>query len=156
MEANKKSDTLGALRALVIDDNKIMRKIVVDSLDRLGVQNISAFEEAESALEELRSKVDTDRYYNVVFLDWRLPGMDGLELLKICRSDKRFEEMAIVMLTGEKQEKKVIETGAAGATFYITKPATLKDIAEGVDNILEWFDINGITIVKDDREKDRT
>ena len=154
MEANKKSEILGSLKVLVVEDSRSMSRVVVAYLESLGVNYIKEFEDAESALEELRSRVDTEKHYNVVFLDWLLPGMDGLELLKICRNDTRFKEMAIVMLTSKRQEKNVMETGAAGATYYIAKPFSPRDIADGLDNILAWFEIYGTIIIKSDKEND--
>jgi two-component system chemotaxis response regulator CheY len=60
--------------------------------------------------------------FDLVFLDWNMPEMDGFSLLQKCRADVRFKNLPIVMVTAESERQYVLKALSAGATDYITKP----------------------------------
>jgi two-component system chemotaxis response regulator CheY len=134
------------LRALAVDDSNLMLKLVSDSLKRLELEKVFSTNSPEEALDELKSKANTEDYYHILFLDWKMPDMDGMEILNYCRQDGRFNDLAIVMLTAENEQNKVLETVMAGATYYINKPASLNDLSDGLNNVISWFQEKQIEI----------
>ena len=72
----------------------------------------------------------------IVFLDWNMPGMDGIDFLKIVRAIPKYKELPIVMVTSERGKFSVIEALQYGVTDYIVKPVREKIFQEKVSDIL--------------------
>ena len=107
------------LNALVVDDSRIMRKMVMQALEgsRLGEFEFTEAEDGRDALDKLDPKV-TD----VVFADWNMPNMDGLAFARAVRATQRTEHIPIVMVTSEKTMGKM-ETALdkAGAKLLLAQ-----------------------------------
>ncbi|HEX2078052.1 MAG TPA: ATP-binding protein [Longimicrobium sp.] len=104
-----------AARVLVIDDDQVDRQIVRRGLARAGVNAV--VDEAEGALDAL-SMLATHTY-DCVFLDYNIPGGDGLTLLKGMRDAGL--TVPVVMLTGHGDEQVAVELMKAGAVDYVGK-----------------------------------
>jgi two-component system chemotaxis response regulator CheY len=85
------------LKILIVDDSLIDRKLLASTLEKGGVQNeIVQVEDGESALELLEKEHDS---VCLMFIDWQLPKMDGLEVLKRVARNPKTESLPIIMLT---------------------------------------------------------
>jgi len=117
---------------LVVDDSRIMRKIVRNTFAELKIpcQYLEA-SDGKKALQVL----ETNRL-NLVFLDWNMPEMDGLEFLKKVRAMPDHKELPIVMVTSEAAKYNVVEALQHGATDYIIKPIHEKVFMEKVSEIV--------------------
>ena len=73
-------------RVLVVDDNASAREILVGSLS--GVTAVDAVSSGPEALAAIKGR-DADAPYDVVFMDWRMPGMDGLEATRLIKNDQQ-------------------------------------------------------------------
>lgn len=122
------------IKALVVDDSKIMRKIVMDSLNKTRLADFE-FVEAEDGAVAL-SKFDP-RNINILFIDWNMPNMNGIELVEKIRAMGKTEHVKIVMVTSEKTMGKV-ETALdkAGANEYICKPFTVEELQKKLSNLI--------------------
>ncbi|MFO1243053.1 MAG: response regulator [Rickettsiales bacterium] len=123
------------LRALVVDDHMLMRRIVSDHMKKLG------FADTEQAIhgEEAWSKIQAGNF-DVVLLDWSMPVMDGFSFLQKCRADSRFDNVAVVMLTAECEQHNVLNALQAGANSYIVKPVSFDILAQKMQNVVEWIE----------------
>jgi DNA-binding response OmpR family regulator len=101
------------IRVLVIEDEKNLADLLRGYLEREGFEVHRAFD-GESGLETAR-RLEPD----VVVLDWMLPGLDGMEVLRELR---RFSEAYVIMLTARTEEVDRIVGLSAGADDYLTKP----------------------------------
>jgi DNA-binding response OmpR family regulator len=101
------------VRALVIEDEKNLADLLRGYLEREGFEVHQAFD-GEVGLEVAR-RVEPD----VVVLDWMLPGLDGMQVLRELR---RFSEAYVIMLTARTEEVDRIVGLSAGADDYLTKP----------------------------------
>lgn len=101
------------VKALVIEDEKNLADLLRGYLDREGFEVHQAFD-GEVGLDIAR-RVEP----NVVVLDWMLPGLDGMEVLRELR---RFSEAYVIMLTARTEEVDRIVGLSAGADDYLTKP----------------------------------
>lgn len=108
------------LRILVVDDHEPMRKILRNVIRQSGVA--SYIEEAASGADAIKKSKEGE--FDVMILDWRMPGVDGLDVLKAIRSDPKTEKMAVIMVTAESAKEKVVEAIRAGVTDYVVKPFT--------------------------------
>jgi len=109
------------LRALIVDDSSVMRKIVVRALQQGGVLLAEVMEagNGSEALEILRrEKVD------LVLSDINMPVMDGLEFVRQLRNVENAQGVPVVMITTEGSESHVKEAISCGARGYIRKPFT--------------------------------
>jgi two-component system chemotaxis response regulator CheY len=105
------------MRALIIDDSRAMRSILAGILGDIGC-TVEQAADAESAADLL----ERDRDFDFALVDWNLPGMTGLELLKIIRQDTELSRVRLMMVTTETQLDRVREALCAGADEYIMKP----------------------------------
>ncbi|MCW1359726.1 chemotaxis response regulator CheY [Campylobacter sp. US33a] len=120
------------MRMLVVDDSSTMRRIIKNTLSRLGHDDVL---EAEHGLEawEILEKDDTIK---VLITDWNMPEMNGLDLVKKVRADKKFEDMPIIMVTTEGGKAEVITALKAGVNNYIVKPFTPQVLKEKLEDVL--------------------
>jgi len=124
---------MNSVRALIVDDSSVMRKIVERSLNQAGIKLAKVFEagngaEALAVLQE--NKVD------IVLCDINMPVMDGLEFIKQLASVENAKGVPVVMITTEGSESHVVQALSSGARGYIRKPFTLEQIRERVLPIL--------------------
>lgn len=105
------------MRALIIDDSRAMRSILSGILDDLGC-TVEQKADAESAAALL----EQDHDFDFALVDWNLPGMNGLELVKIIRRNSELAAIRLMMVTTETQLDRVREALEAGADEYIMKP----------------------------------
>jgi two-component system, chemotaxis family, chemotaxis protein CheY len=105
------------MRALVVDDSRSMRAIIGKLLKELGFD----VEEAASGLEALEA-LNRNPAFDLMLLDWNMPHMDGFELLRRVRTEPRFEDLPVMMVTTESEISQVEVALGAGANEYLMKP----------------------------------
>jgi len=112
---------------LLVDDQSSMRQLVKRQLESAGYSGI---QEASSGVEAL-VKLDASQF-DLVILDWTMPQMTGLEVLKQIRQKVAFKELKVMMLTAEGLKENVISAIQAGANGYVVKPFTLQTLIQKV------------------------
>jgi DNA-binding NtrC family response regulator len=106
------------MKVLLVDDEAPFVEALAKRLDRRGVKVISAFSGAE-ALQKLQE----DSRIDVVVLDVKMPGMDGVETLKAIKP--AYPLVEVVMLTGHATVESAIEGMKLGALDYLMKPCDM-------------------------------
>jgi len=127
---------VGYLRVLVVDDSRVSRKTMQEMLQQKGFKH---FDEAENA-NQAHEKMDALKY-DVVFLDWMMPGRSGISLLEEWRADRRFDDVAVVVASMQDDKRMVAGAMRAGALSYIVKPVTEDKLQKGVEDALEWLEL---------------
>jgi len=121
---------------LIVEDNPdhvLLERSVVEDMDIIS--SIDAVSSADDALKALKQKK-----YDVMLIDFDLPGMDGLSLIK--RLKRKKMNMVIIMLTGLGNAKVAVEAMKAGAYDYITKESGyLKFIPATIETALEKYEL---------------
>jgi len=105
------------MRALVIDDSRAMRSILTGILDDLEFE-VEQAADAETAYEVLLA----DHGFDLALVDWNLPAMSGLELVRLLRQKAELAGMRLMMVTTETEIARVREALEVGADEYIMKP----------------------------------
>jgi two-component system chemotaxis response regulator CheY len=113
------------MRAIVVDDSKAAREILAEILGNLGFKVWKA-RDAQEGLEILKEVKNPD----VILIDWIMPGMDGLQLIKSIRADGAFTAVRLLMVTSETEMPQIAKALEAGADEYIMKPVTDEILAE--------------------------
>lgn len=123
------------IRALVIDDSKIMRGMVKENLRKTELAEFE-FTEAGDGSEAI-DIFDPDRI-DIVFVDWNMPKMNGIEFARHVRSLGYANHVPVVMITSESAEGRSEEAfDAARITCYITKPFTMEQVKEKVSPVID-------------------
>ncbi len=117
------------VRALIVDDSSVMRKILERSLRQAGIELSKVFEAgngAEALAVLAKAPVD------LILCDINMPVMDGLEFVKRLATMQSAKRIPVVMITTEGSENYVIQALSAGAKGYIRKPFTPDQVKEHV------------------------
>ncbi|MBL8713096.1 MAG: response regulator [Alphaproteobacteria bacterium] len=125
------------LRVLLVDDNVVVRKLIEMQLINMGFKNIDSANNSSEAQEKISVAA-----YDIVFLDWNMPGKSGYTLMQEYREDRQYDHIAFVMVTAESQERYTREALKAGATMYITKPIAPATFKEKIERVLAWIESN--------------
>ncbi len=116
------------MKFLVVDDSSTMRRIVVNSLQRIGFTDTVEAGDGQEALAKY------DESVKFVITDWNMPNMTGTELAKALRA--RGEQVPILMVTARSVREDIIEAMEAGVNNYIVKPFTPQILKEKIDALL--------------------
>ena len=123
------------LRALVLDDSRVMRNMIMSALRQSDTLEFE-FVEGADGVEGL-SKFDP-KEIDIVFIDWNMPNMSGIEFARKVRAMKSANHIPLIMITSEKTMGKVeIALNDAGVNAYISKPFTPKELHFKVTKVLE-------------------
>lgn len=120
------------MKLLVVDDSSTMRRIIKNTLQRLGYEDILEAEHGLQAWEIM----DSVEGIKVLITDWNMPEMNGLDLVKKVRADNRFIDIPIIMVTTEGGKAEVITALKAGVNNYIVKPFTPQVLKEKLEVVL--------------------
>ena len=115
------SADLRGLKVLVVDDNATSREILQDILESFTFEVYLAAS-GEEALEEIE-RADGDKPFELVIMDWKMPGMDGIEASKRIKSHQKLTEVpAIVLVTAYGREEVMRQADEIGLDGYLLKP----------------------------------
>lgn len=118
------------MQILIVDDFSTMRRIIRNLLHELGFENTTEADDGNTAIPVLESKP-----IDLIVLDWNMPGMPGIELLRWVRNHEKLSKLPILMVTAEAKREQIVEAAEAGVNGYVVKPfnaATLKSKLERI------------------------
>lgn len=116
------------MKFLVVDDSATMRRIVVNSLQRVGFTDTVEAGDGCEALDRFDASV------GFVITDWNMPNMTGTELAKALRA--RGEQVPILMVTARSVREDIIQAMEAGVNNYVVKPFTPQILKEKIDALV--------------------
>lgn len=139
---------MAKVKALVVDDSKIMRSAVKRALNNLMLADFEYVDakDGEDALEKFTDDID------IMFVDWNMPNMTGVEFSQEIRKQGN-EHIPIIMVTAEKSMGKVDKAlNEGGANEYVTKPFNADKMHKAISG---YFDDDGnIASGSDDKEEE--
>lgn len=107
------------MKALVIDDSRVMRRIVGWILTDVGFDVVEAGDGKE-ALDRLEEHDDVQ----LCCIDWNMPVMTGFEFVVEARKRDEWRDITLMMVTTEGEQNQIVRALAAGAHEYVIKPFT--------------------------------
>ncbi len=120
------------LKFLIVDDSPTMRRIVTNTLKRLGYRDIIEADQGQAALDQLRLNEDV----TFIVTDWNMPIMDGLTFVTAVRKTPAYAKLPILMVTTRSVKEDIIEAMKAGVNNYVVKPFTPETMKSKIDAIL--------------------
>ncbi len=116
------------MKALVVDDSRAIRMILTKLLRERGFETVEAGNGVE-ALERLENIGEPD----VMLVDWNMPEMNGIDLIRAVRKQCEFRTVAVMMVTTEAELEQMGRALAAGANEYVMKPFSAEMIVEKLE-----------------------
>ena len=120
-----------AKRILAVDDEQPIVRLVQVNLERAGYEVITAFNGRE-ALEAVHA-----HHPDLIVMDVMMPEVDGLEALRILKSDQATSSIPVIMLTAKVQDADVMQGWQEGADMYLTKPFDQRELLVFVKCLLD-------------------
>lgn len=134
---------------LLVDDNKMDIALTLDAFREARLLNqIHVAHNGQEALEYLNGIgqfEDRDKYPlpNIILLDLKMPGIDGIEVLKRVKTTPTIKRIPIIILTSSKQEGDRALSYDLGANSYLVKPISFNGFIDVVTKITEyWISLN--------------
>lgn len=130
---------LANLKVLIADDHFLIRQFVRNTLQESKITNVQTAADGNEAIDLVQKALDINQPYDIVFLDWNMPTISGLEVLSYFRAKPEYSNTAFVMLTAESEQQNIMKAIKAGATSYIIKPVSPSDLGKKLFEIYEWI-----------------
>jgi len=133
MPTNPVDKLLQGLNILIVDSNAYMRRVTRMMLMNLGAKSVIEAADGLAALESIRT-CDPD----IMLLDWDMPVLDGMEVMRIVRSPGVFPRpnLPIIMLTSRAQRSSVVEALHGGVNEFLVKPTSTKALHDRLTSIV--------------------
>ncbi len=145
---------LKKVEILLIEDNPDDVKLAMKAFEKSQLSNsIHIVNDGEEALDFIYSKGRYEKHeklpdLKLILLDLKLPKIDGLEVLKILKTDQQKKTIPIVVLTSSKEEKDIVESYKLGANSYILKSIDFDQFIKSIAEIgIYWLKLNELPII---------
>jgi two-component system chemotaxis response regulator CheY len=116
------------MRFLIVDDSSTMRRIIINTLNKLGHKECLEAANGREAVDRLAAKP-----VDMIITDWNMPEMSGVEFIRAVRSNEATRTVPVLMVTTNAAEEDIVEALRAGANSYVVKPFTPDTIREKIE-----------------------
>ena len=117
-------------KILIVEDEPPIREMIAFHLSRAGFETLEACNSREAR------QLLADKRPDLALIDWMLPDSSGLELTRLLKRDKEYDDLAIIMLTARAEENDKISGLEGGADDYITKPFSARELVARIQAVL--------------------
>lgn len=118
-------------KILFVDDSPTMRRIIRNTLNRIGYEDLIEAEHGMDALEKLNGQ-----QVDLIITDWNMPEMTGEELIKVLKGDANYKDIPILMITTRGMKDDVMTALALGVNGYVVKPFTPEVIKKKITELI--------------------
>jgi len=124
-------------RFLVVDDSQTSRELIRTALSQLNLKTLDEAPNGRIGFEKIKKSIEENRPYSLVFCDYNMPEVDGLELLDMLRNQLNTDKVPVVMITTEGGKPVVIKAVMSGVSGYMVKPFGVDDVKRKVQEIFQ-------------------
>jgi two-component system, chemotaxis family, chemotaxis protein CheY len=119
------------MRFLIVDDSSTMRRIIINTLTKLGYADITEAGNGREGLEKLaQGGVD------LIITDWNMPEMTGIDFIRNVRMKAEFRNVPVLMVTTNAAKDDIVEALKSGVNSYVVKPFTPETMKEKIEAVL--------------------
>jgi CheY-like chemotaxis protein len=118
-------------RVLVADDDPVIRRLLSSAVTSEGYIAVTV-EDGRAAFRMLQSDAD----FTAALFDMRMPGLNGIDLIRHMRTEKRLQRIPVMLITAENDLKVMSESFAAGAVAFLSKPLTVDKLQNALRMLL--------------------
>lgn len=119
------------MRILVVDDSSTMRRIIINTLNKLGYGEILEASNGREGIERLAANP-----VDLIVTDWNMPEMTGIEFIRAVRANDKTKGLPVLMVTTNAAKDDIVEALKAGVNNYVVKPFTPDTIKEKIEAVL--------------------
>ncbi len=127
------------LKILIADDHFLIRQFVKRTLMDSGMENVELVNDGNEAVDAINVSIEKKDLYDIVFLDWNMPVMAGIDVLAYIRAKPEYQNSAVVMFTAESEKQNIMKAIKMGATSYILKPIAPMELNKKIREIMDWL-----------------
>ncbi|MFC1744341.1 response regulator [Candidatus Riflebacteria bacterium] len=126
------------MKIFLLEDSEMSIRICKRFLKSMGMDDITTVKDGglegmKLVLESLKKKV----VFEIFFVDINMPGIDGIKFVETLRKVPHYKETAIIMITSDSDQQKVLKAIKAGANNFILKPFTMETFSTKVQETLK-------------------
>lgn len=127
------------INVVVVDDDMQVLEVIVEYLEYFGLCNVKQFTKPNMALNYIQ---DVNNKIDIIFSDWEMKHLSGLDLLKAVRGNKYRKDTPFIMVTSQSSMERVKITRAVQSKVdaYIIKPFRADVLKDKIWDILGWND----------------
>ncbi len=118
-------------KVFVCEDEAAIAKLIKLRLNADGIKDVTIFNNGEKLIEYFKTEMP-----DLLLLDVMIPGLDGMSILKIIKSDESTKNIKVIMLTALSKESDIVKCLDIGADDYITKPFSPAELSSRVKKML--------------------
>lgn len=119
------------LTILIVDDSPTMRRIIKNTLERIGYKKSFEAGHGKEALDQL-----AEHSINFIITDWNMPEMNGLEFVTALRKSPEHNKIPVLMITTRGMKEDVLQAVQSGVNNYIVKPFTPETLEAKINKLL--------------------
>lgn len=117
------------MKVIIADDSLMMRTVIQNALQPMGLETIHAGN-GQEVLDQLDAHGNN---VGVIFMDWNMPVMNGLECLKSLKKSEKYKDIPVLIISTESENNKMKMAMEAGAKGYLTKPFTPEELIKFIN-----------------------
>ncbi len=118
-------------KILFVDDSPTMRRIIKNTLNKLGYEDLIEAENGMDAFEKVKSEA-----VDLIITDWNMPEMNGEELIRLLRSEPDYKNIPVIMITTRGMKDDVLTALSLGVNGYVVKPFTPEVIKKKITDLI--------------------
>jgi two-component system chemotaxis response regulator CheY len=120
------------MRFLIVDDSSTMRRIIINTLNKLGYKECHEAGNGREGMERLASTP-----VDMIITDWNMPEMSGIDFIRAVRANDATKQLPVLMVTTNAAEDDIVAALKAGVNNYVVKPFTPDIIRDKIQSAMK-------------------
>jgi len=149
------TEKLADLHVLVVDDDGMVRSIMIEYLKHFGIKNIIECKDGAIAMRKVRDGISTR--IDIVISDWEMPKINGITLLRAVKGEPGRENTKFIMVTSQASQErfKIARAKALNVDAYIVKPFRGEVLRTKILKVMGWESDDELLCEVDKRDENK-
>ncbi len=127
---------LADLHVIIVEDSIMARNKLSEYLEEIGIKEVSEAGGGEMALSLLDKLAEDGRAPHLMLLDWNMPQMDGIGVLKALQDMPKYSDLKVLMVSAERDKSQIVAALSKGANGFISKPVTKEGLEAKINEVV--------------------